>query len=333
MPSAGPLRCSAMLAERAPNTIPKSGRSQQAVLAVLVLAGLAYGLLQSMVAPPLPVLRHDLHSSQSGVAWIFTAYLLSGSIAMPVIGRLGDIHGKKRTLVVVLSLLAIGTVLSALASSLPLMIAGQCGSRRRRRPIPAGLRHRSRRVRSPRGAEWARCNLLESGYRGRCRSSARRRRRAALELPLAVLVAAVLRCGRCRPWRAWLVPESPIRASSRMPWRSAVVFSLGLAAVVVAISQGSTWGWGSSRTIGLLVTGFDALLVWAVADLRSSNPPSRSSCDGKTRGLDSQPVQFPAGHCDVCLARSHPGARYLAEIDSLRVRSFDLPGPASSCCP
>ena len=94
-------------------------------MAVLVLAGLAYGLLQSMVAPALPVLRHDLHSSQSGVAWIFTAYLLSGSIAMPVIGRLGDIHGKKRTLVVVLSLLAIGTVLSALASSLPLMIAGR----------------------------------------------------------------------------------------------------------------------------------------------------------------------------------------------------------------
>jgi MFS family permease len=81
---------------------------------VLGLAGLAYGVLQSMVAPALPVLQHDLQASESGTAWVLTAFLLSGSVATPLIGRLGDIHGKGRMLVAVLAALALGTVISAL---------------------------------------------------------------------------------------------------------------------------------------------------------------------------------------------------------------------------
>jgi predicted MFS family arabinose efflux permease len=46
-------------------------------LAVLALSGLAYSLLQSLVAPALPAIQHQLHASESGVTWILTAYLVS----------------------------------------------------------------------------------------------------------------------------------------------------------------------------------------------------------------------------------------------------------------
>ena len=82
-------------------------------------------MLQSLVVPALPTLQRDLNTTPSGVAWIFTAYLLAASVATPIAGRIGDMFGKKRTLVVVLAGLAAGTLLAAVATTLPVMIVAR----------------------------------------------------------------------------------------------------------------------------------------------------------------------------------------------------------------
>jgi MFS family permease len=75
----------------------EEARQRPAVtLAVLSIAGLSFALLQSLVAPALPDIQHTLDTSEGTVAWILTAYLLSASIATPIIGRLGDVHARKR---------------------------------------------------------------------------------------------------------------------------------------------------------------------------------------------------------------------------------------------
>ena len=58
--------------------------------ATLAVAAISYALLQSLVAPALPVIQQDLHASASGATWILTAYLLSACVATPIVGRLGD---------------------------------------------------------------------------------------------------------------------------------------------------------------------------------------------------------------------------------------------------
>src|ERR1700712_1239638 len=95
------------------------------ILAVLALGALAYSVLQSIVAPALPTLAADLHTTSTNATWVLTAFLLSASVLTPVFGRLGDIHGKHRLLVVALGLLSLGTLVSALADSLPTMLAGR----------------------------------------------------------------------------------------------------------------------------------------------------------------------------------------------------------------
>ena len=107
--------------ENAATAVKHSGR----ILAVLAFGGGAYAMLQSLVVPALPILQRDLHTTPSGVAWVFTAYLLAASVATPIAGRIGDMFGKKRTLVVVLAGLAAGTLLAALATTLPVMIAAR----------------------------------------------------------------------------------------------------------------------------------------------------------------------------------------------------------------
>src|SRR5579862_6680216 len=93
--------------------------------AVLALGGVSYALLQSLVAPALPDIQHALHTSENSVSWVLTAYLLSASVATPLLGRLGDMYGKERVLLIVLVLLSVGTLISALAGSLAVMLVGR----------------------------------------------------------------------------------------------------------------------------------------------------------------------------------------------------------------
>ena len=68
------------------------------ILGVLALSGLAYAVLSSAVIPALPTIQHDLHTTETGVAWLLTGFLLSASVGTAIIGRLGDMYGKERLL-------------------------------------------------------------------------------------------------------------------------------------------------------------------------------------------------------------------------------------------
>src|SRR4030088_3587911 len=85
------------------------------ILTVLALSGLAYAILSSAVIPALPTLQHDLHTSETGVTWLLTGFLLSASVATSIIGRLGDMYGKERMMLWTLGILAVGTLLAAVS--------------------------------------------------------------------------------------------------------------------------------------------------------------------------------------------------------------------------
>ena len=127
-------------------TAPVERQHYNVTFTLLAVAAVAYALLQSLVAPALLTIQHDLDTTTAGAAWILTAYLLSASVVTPIAGRLGDMYGKKRTMVVVLVVLAFGTLLAALATSIGVMIVGARDPGRRRRGLPALLRDHPRRV-------------------------------------------------------------------------------------------------------------------------------------------------------------------------------------------
>jgi MFS family permease len=85
------------------------------VLGVLTFAGISYALQQTMVLPALPALQHDLHTTTAWVTWLFTGFLLTSSVATPVLGKLGDQYGKERLLVVSMALFFAGSVAAAAA--------------------------------------------------------------------------------------------------------------------------------------------------------------------------------------------------------------------------
>ena len=128
------------------------------------MAGLAYAMLSSAVIPALPTIQHSLHTTETGVTWLLTGYLLSASVATSIIGRLGDMYGKERLLLITLVILGVGTrALGAVAPPWSLMIVGRViqgagggifplafGDRPRRVPARAGGREHRYAVLDPR---------------------------------------------------------------------------------------------------------------------------------------------------------------------------------------
>src|SRR3954467_10105231 len=106
-------------------TEPAARQHYDVTFALLAAAAISYALLQSLVAPALPEIQHALGTSVESVSWVLTAYLLSASIATPLIGRLGDMYGKEKLLVIVLVVLCFGTTVTALATSLAVLLVGR----------------------------------------------------------------------------------------------------------------------------------------------------------------------------------------------------------------
>jgi MFS family permease len=96
-------------------------------------------MMQALVIPALPRIQASLGVNADRAAWISTAYLLSASILTPVIGRLGEVAGKRRMMLASLAAFAAGTLVCAVAGNLGELVAGDPGSGRRY--LPAGVRH------------------------------------------------------------------------------------------------------------------------------------------------------------------------------------------------
>jgi EmrB/QacA subfamily drug resistance transporter len=238
---------------------------------VLATAVAGFALLQSLVIPVLPTIQAGLHTSQNSVTWVLTAYLLSASVFTPIVGRLGDMRGKERMLVVALIALTVGSVLAALAGSIAVMIVARViqGIGGGVLPLSFGIIRDEFPIERVAGAVGVIAALAAAG--------------AGLGIVLAGPIVGALNYR----WLFWfpviilavatvaakvVVPESPVRVPGRLHWAAAGLLSGWLVALLVPISEAPSWGWGSARVLGLLVLAAAMGVAWVVVESRSSQP-------------------------------------------------------------
>src|SRR5215210_4858571 len=113
------------MSEGAPSGPAEPVKHPVGVLVVLLMAGVSFALSQTLVIPALPDIGRSVHASPSAASWILSGFLLSASIAPPIVGKLGDVYGKGRVLTLTLLLFSAGGVVCALSHSIALLIAGR----------------------------------------------------------------------------------------------------------------------------------------------------------------------------------------------------------------
>jgi EmrB/QacA subfamily drug resistance transporter len=250
-----------------------SGRRPRTGLIVLYLSlgGLSFAVLQSMVAPALSTIGKDLNASTGSVSWILTAYLLSASVLTPIFGRLGDIAGKRRILIVVLSLLLVGTVLAALAPNLAVLIVARAlqGAAGAVLPLSIGIV----RDELPKEQVSTTIGLLSAIF--------------GIGAGVGIVAAGPIVQNLGWAWLFWLpavlivvallgvifgMPESPVRKPGRLDLVGTGILTVSLVSILLAVSEGETWGWGSFATVGLLVLGAVTLAVFVLVELRVKEP-------------------------------------------------------------
>lgn len=240
-------------------------------LAVLALAGSAYAALSSTVIPALPAIQHALHASEDGVSWLLTGYLLSASVGTSILGRLGDMYGKERVLLWTLVVLAAGTLVGALSTSLPVMIFARViqGAGGGIFPLAFGIVRDEFPREKVAGSIGIMSSILGVGAGiGIVLAGviiAHLSYHWLYWFPLAVIVAAAV----CT-WR--FVPESPVRVPGTVNWLAAALMSVGMCLILIAISETLTWGWGSFKTIGLIAAGTVVCVAWVAVEVRSREP-------------------------------------------------------------
>lgn len=246
------------------------GKPAAPVLGSLLLCALAYALAQTLVAPALPAITREFDTTSSSSAWVLTGYLLSASVCTPLAGKLGDLFGKARVLTWIMLLFCAGSVISGLASSIEVLIAGRVIQGVAGGVFPLAFGIINDELPQERRAVAIGTMSAMFGIGG------------GIGLPLSGAIVDNVDIS----WLFWigllalpaalavhrLVPPSPARERTSIDWVGAALLSTGLAAVLLGISKANAWGWGSGRTVAMLLGGLAVLLVFVAYELRRSEP-------------------------------------------------------------
>ncbi|TCC64212.1 MFS transporter [Kribbella pittospori] len=186
-------------------------------------------------------------------------------------GRLGDMYGKRRMLLISVAMLVTGSVVAALSSSLTPMIVGRAMQGLASGVIPLGISIMRDELPSEKLGTATAQMSASLGVGG------------ALGLPAAALLAENTNWHNLFWVSAGLglivfglvlrfVPESSVRSGGRFDVLGGVGLSAGLISLLLAISQGAGWGWTGGRTLGLFAFAIAVLLVWGWWERRTTEP-------------------------------------------------------------
>lgn len=245
--------------------------AQGAIVAVLAVAGLASSFMFTLVVPIQSKLPELLDASREDTAWVVTSTLLAAAVMTPIAGRLGDMYGKRRIVLVLLGLLVAGSVIAAVSTGIVGVIVGRTLQGAVTGVIPLGISILRDVLHEDRVDSAIALISATLGVGG------------ALGMPISALIT------ERSDWHVlfwvsgalgaivfalvlWIVPVSVLRTPGRFDYAGAAGLAIGLIGVLLAVSRGNEWGWTSPPVLACGLGGLVVLLVWGWYELRISEP-------------------------------------------------------------
>lgn len=263
-----------MNAEATPSAAdePMTIRQRNLVFLAVVLGMLLAALDQTIVATALPTVVADLGGA-GHQAWVVTSYLLASTIVTAIVGKLGDIFGRKKVFQAAILLFLAGSVLCGLAQSMGMLVAA-----RALQGIGGGaitvtavavigevipLRERGR-YQGALGAVFGVTTVIGPLLGGFFTDHLTWRWAFWINVPIAIVVVGIA---------AVAIPEIARTARPVLDYAGIVLVGLGAAGLTLATSWGgTTYAWGSPIIIGLFAGSVAALVGFVFAEKRAAEP-------------------------------------------------------------
>ena len=252
--------------------VPDGERPAALVLTALAVAGLVVSVMQTLALPLLPEFMRAFHTSVSAVTWVFTATLLAGAVATPLLSRFGDMYGKKKMILVAMALLVVGSVVCAISGSLAVLVVGRAlqGVSSAMIPLAIGvIRDTFPRERITTAIGIVSATLGVGGGLGMLVTGIIAEHTTSYR-PVFWISAALGAIGLVLV--SVLAPAGSRRAAGRPDLPGAGLLAAWLVCLLLAISEGPSWGWGSAGTIGLFAAAVAGCALWTVLELRVREP-------------------------------------------------------------
>ncbi|MGW8484564.1 MFS transporter [Microbacterium sp. NPDC055903] len=252
-----------------PGTTPRT--AFRGVVGFLVVMELGSGMLQGWYPVLLAAIGTDFGVGAAQLNWVSAAYMLATVVCVPILAKLGDRYGHKRLLLISAALVALGSIVVAIAPNFGVFLLG----RALQAPLAAFLPLEFAIVRDRDAASAGRSigKLVGALTFGAAIGSlgsgllygAIADLRIVLWMPAIFMVI-------CVPVVAFLVPESKVRAEGRTDWLGASLLGIGLLSALGGISNASSWGWANPLTWFAILGGIALLVVWVLAEKRVEHP-------------------------------------------------------------
>lgn len=246
-------------------------RSPGATIAVLSATGVIVSLQQTMLIPLLPQLPGLLNTSADNATWLVTVTVLTGAVSIPSLSRLADMHGKERVILVALAATVLGSVLGALTRDFAVVLIARGLQGIGLALVPIGMAIMRDRLPARRvsvGIALMSATVAFGGVAGLVAGGVIVERFDwhaifwVTGLVGALLMAMV----------ALVLERDHGSESGRFDYLGAALVTVGLTAVLTALSKAGTWGWTSGPTIGVLCLGGVVLAIWVPLSLRMTAP-------------------------------------------------------------
>jgi MFS family permease len=244
----------------------------RAAVGVLSYLGFTVLLLQVGIVPLLPAIGKQLGLAPGDVTWLLTAELLAGAVSLAVLTRLADLFGKRRVIIVCLSLALAGALIGALTHDIVLLFVARAlmGAQAPMLALPEAMANDTMRPRRARrtvvtihagNSVGVAGGLLAGGLVGATGNDYH------VYFWMAVVTLALGLIGAVT-----LVRESPHRAKGGFDLPGAVLLGLSLVSFLLGTSKGPVWGWGSPQVLGLIAGGVVLAGVWVLVERRAVHP-------------------------------------------------------------
>ncbi|MFF7995248.1 MFS transporter [Kitasatospora xanthocidica] len=247
-------------------------QSNARVLPALILAMLSFSVVQTAVVPILPSLAKELSVSASSVTWLMTANLLSAAVLTPLLGRFGDLRGRKPMLLISLAGLVAGSALAVSTHSFTWLVVARVlqgagggvmplaisivRDELPKQKVTGGVAAISASMGVGSGLGLVATGLLLEHWNYKSIFW--------MGLFFGLIAIALV---------AFRVPTDPVtdKDGGADPL-GAITLAGWLSALLVAVSQGNHWGWTSTKTLGLFAVAAVVALVWGIIETKVAHP-------------------------------------------------------------